>query len=243
MARFFLYALFLVLISGCATVPESQRVPEDPWEGFNRKVHGFNMAVDRVVMKPVTQGYQFITPDFVEKGVSNFFSNLGDLGNSINNLLQGKAYDAGSDALRFTMNSTLGVAGLFDVASKTGLVKHEEDFGQTLGVWGLSQGPYVVLPFLGPSTVRATAGLGGDYYTFPPIYLSHSPTRYEITALRFIDLRSDLLYAQETIGTEFYDSYTIFRDAYLKRRAILVSDGKALDNSDDDDLRKELEAL
>lgn len=235
--------LLLLAMAGCASIPEQERLAADPWEGFNRKVHGFNMALDGVVMKPVTRGYQKVTPDFVEKGVSNFFSNLGDIGNSVNNLLQGKVYDAGSDALRFAMNSTLGVAGLFDVASKTGLVKHEEDFGQTLGVWGVKQGPYLVLPFLGPSTVRATSGLAGDYYSFPPTYLSHRVTQYEITALRFVDLRSYLLYAQDAIGTEFYDPYTIYRDAYLEQRAILVSDGMNLGNGDDADLINELESL
>lgn len=243
MFRVFLIFALLLLVGGCSSVPEREQTPEDPWEGFNRKVHAFNMALDSAVMKPATRGYQTVTPDFMEKGVSNFFSNLGDIGNSVNNLLQGKFYDSGSDALRFAMNSTLGVAGLFDVASKTGLIKHEEDFGQTLGVWGVSEGPYLVLPFLGPSTARATMGLGVDYYTFPPTYLSHPGTRYEITALRFIDLRSYLLYAQDTIGTEFYDPYAIYRDAYLERRAILVSDGKHLGAGNDEDLINELESL
>lgn len=238
-----LTVLTLVLMSSCASIPKEQRDPRDPWEGFNRTVFKFNDTVDKAVMKPVTRAYQKITPDFMEKGVSNFFSNLGDIKNSVNNLLQAKLHAAGNDALRFTMNSTLGVVGLFDVASKTGLVKHDEDFGQTLAVWGVKQGPYLVLPFLGPATVRSSAGLVGDYYTYPPTYLSHSMTAYEVTVFRFIDLRSSLLYAEDTLGTQFYDPYTFYRDAYLEHRKILVTDGKNLGHSSDDDLIKELESL
>jgi phospholipid-binding lipoprotein MlaA len=136
------------------------------------------------------------------------------------------------------------VLGLFDVASKTGLTKHQEDFGQTLAVWGLDSGPYLMLPFVGPSTLRDTPGRAVDYYTYPLAYVSHDLTRIELTGLYYLDLRSYLLYAEDAIGTQFFDPYAVLRDAYLERRAILIADGKGMEHpEDDDELINELEAL
>ena len=152
-----------MLFSGCAS---QQTVPqEDRWEGMNRVIYGFNDGVDRVLLKPIATGYRFITPDPVERGVRNVFGNLAYPTVIVNNLLQGKPGAAISDTGRFIVNSTVGVAGIFDVASNIGLEEHDEDFGQTLAVWGVGSGPYVVLPFLGPSTLRDAFGIPADRAT------------------------------------------------------------------------------
>ncbi len=234
----------VVAVSGCATTGSPQADNPDPWERYNRKVFQFNKALDDAVFKPVAKAYQAITPDFIEKGVANVYSNLFDISSSLNNLLQGKPKMAGSDAARFVINSTLGVLGLFDVASKTGLTKHQEDFGQTLAVWGVESGPYLMLPFFGPSTLRDAPALAVDYYSYPLAYVSHDLTRWELSAMYYIDQRSYLLYAEEAIGTEFFDPYAVLRDAYLERRELLIADGQGVGNDDDDDaMIRELEEL
>lgn len=236
-----LVVVLSLTVGGCATTSLNN---PDPWEKYNRKVFRFNKALDDAVLKPIAKGYQAVTPDFVEKGVSNLFSNLFDLSNSLNNLLQAKPKMAGNDAARFVVNSTLGVLGLFDVASKTGLTKHQEDFGQTLAVWGVKSGPYLMLPFIGPSTLRDAPALTVDYYTYPLAYVDHNLTRLELTAAYYVDQRSNLLYAQEAIGTEFFDPYAVLRDGYLERRAILIADGKGIGAEDEDDeMIRELEDL
>ncbi len=246
MARLLLLVMvvFSLAVGGCATTSVTDPDNPDPWEKYNRKVFRFNKALDDAILKPVAKGYQAVTPDFVEKGVSNLFANLFDLSSSLNNLLQGKPAVAGSDAARFVINSTLGVLGLFDVASKTGLTKHQEDFGQTLAVWGLKSGPYLMLPFIGPSTLRDAPALAVDYYTYPLAYVNHDLTRWELTATYYVDQRSYLLYAEEAIGTEFFDPYAVLRDAYLERRAILIADGQGIGATDEDDeMIRELEEL
>ncbi len=233
-----------VATAGCATTGTTEAANPDPWEKYNRKVFKFNKAVDEAFLKPIAKGYQAVTPDFIEKGVANVFSNLFDISSSLNNLLQGKPKKAGSDAARFVINSTLGVLGLFDVASKTGLTKHQEDFGQTLAVWGVKSGPYLMLPLFGPSTLRDTPARVVDYYSYPLAYVEHDVTRWELSAMYYIDQRSYLLYAEEAIGTQFFDPYAVLRDAYLKRRAILIADGEGVSNHDDDDeMIRELEEL
>ena len=236
--------LLLVLLSGCASVPVEQRVAEDPWQSYNRAMFKFNAGLDRVVLKPAAKGYRWVLPDFVEQGVSNFFSNLGDVPNSLNNLLQGKFRAAGSDGLRFLMNSTFGIAGLFDVASSAGLEKHNEDFGQTLGVWGVPPGPYLILPVLGPSTVRDSGGLVVDLATNPMSYLEDDAARWGLWSLRVVDTRKNLLGIEENTGLRLFDSYEQMRDIYLQRRKNLVADGKIGDDtSEDESLRRELEML
>jgi len=236
--------LIVLFLGGCATIPVEQRHPDDPWERYNRGIFKFNNALDKAVVKPVARGYQKITPDFVEARVSSFFSNLGEITNSLNNLLQGNIIKSGSDLSRFALNSTFGVVGLFDVASQAGLEKHNEDFGQTLGVWGVGSGPYFMLPFLGPSTVRDSGGLVLDYFTHPLVYVENSQVRIPLTALLYIDLRSRTLKVQDLLGTEF--SYSSLRGFWLDRRKKLISNGKVSDSTqsdDEDDLIQELEEL
>jgi|SRR5690606_27023827 len=205
----------------------------DPWEGFNRKVFAFNDVADRYVLKPVAKGYQAVTPQFVERGVHNMFGNLGEIRNVVNDLLQAKFQHGAQDAGRFVVNSTVGVLGFFDVASKIGLEAHDEDFGQTLGYWGLESGPYIVLPLLGPRTVRDAVGSIPDGYTDPVVMgVDHVPTRNQILGLRVVDVRASLLQAEELMSG---DRYIFMRDAYLQRRHFLVKDGVVEDTFGDDD--------
>lgn len=216
--------LAVAVLSGCASTASSRQAqPEDPWEGFNRQVFAFNDTLDRYALKPAARGYRFVTPDPVETGVGNFFSNLGELRTTLNSLLQGKPGNAGIATGRFLINSTVGVAGLFDVASHMELVGREEDFGQTLAVWGVGEGPYVVLPLLGPSTVRDTAGLPVDSYTYPLTYVEEDKVRLSLRALDVIDTRAGLLDQERLIRG---DRYSFIRDSWLQRRRFEVNDGE-----------------
>ncbi|MBA2778652.1 MlaA family lipoprotein [Billgrantia kenyensis] len=231
-ARFYTRALVvlatLAMLAGCAgRVAVEDRHPDDPWEGFNRQVFAFNEAVDRAVLKPVARGYRTVTPQPVQTGVGNFFSNLGEIRTALNSLLQGKPANAGRATSRFVINSTVGIAGLWDFATHMGITVRDEDFGQTLGVWGVAEGPYLVLPFLGPSTVRDTAGLPLDTVTYPVYYVENDKVRYGLTALRVIDLRAGFLDQEELIRG---DRYVFIRDAYLQRRRFEVSDGELGDD-------------
>jgi len=210
--------------------------PEDPWEGFNRTVFGFNKFLDTYALKPVAKGYNWVMPESVNDGVSNVFDNLGETKNFLNNVLQFKFSEAGTDVARFVINTTVGVLGIFDVASRLELERNEEDFGQTLGVWGFESGPYVVLPFFGPSNVRDGIGLIPDIYSVPQAYIDHDETRWSVYALDTIDTRSDLFAAEELI---LGDEYSFIRDVYLQRREFLVTDGAVdddfiLDDFDDE---------
>ncbi|MDI6745992.1 MAG: VacJ family lipoprotein [Rhodocyclaceae bacterium] len=211
------------LLGGCATSGN----PKDPIEGFNRAMYGFNEAVDTVLIKPVAQGYDYVLPSPVRTGVTNFFGNIADLFIGVNNLLQGKPDQAVSDLGRVLINSTVGILGLFDVATPAGLEKHEEDFGQTFGRWGVGNGAYVVLPIFGPRTVRDTAGLMLDMAADPVANVNHVPTRNALLALRLVDTRADLLPADKVIEEAALDKYSYVRDGYLQRRRSLVYDGNA----------------
>ncbi|WP_237057929.1 MlaA family lipoprotein [Microbulbifer sediminum] len=208
-------------------------VARDPWEGFNRAVFRFNDTADRWVLKPVAVTYRQVTPIFMQHGVSNFFGNLLEITNSFNSVLQWKWGEAGNGAGRFLINSTVGVAGLFDVAEHVGLEPTDgEDFDQTLAVWGVPSGPYLVLPFLGPSTVRGVPSMAVDYYTDPVSYVDHNQTRY---SLRFTDLtqtRASLLKTESLLQG---DRYVLLRDAYLQRRDFLINDGNVDDDFGDED--------
>ena len=210
--------------------------PDDPWEGFNRTMFGFNKFADTYVLKPVAKGYDWITPEPVDRGISNVFDNLGETKNFVNDVLQAKFSDAGTDLARFVINSTIGVLGIFDVASGMGLARNEEDFGQTLAAWGVGSGPYVVLPFLGPSTVRDGIGLVPDYYSEPQAYIDHDETRWTVYGVDAIDTRADLLSAEELVQG---DEYSFIRDVYLQRRAFLINDGAVEDEFVSDDLGEE----
>lgn len=209
----------------------------DPWEGFNRSVYRFNDFFDRYLLKPVAEGYVRVTPQPVRTGIGNFFSNLGEVTTVINDLLQGKFKQAGLDSTRFLVNTTVGLVGFIDVGSRIGLERNNEDFGQTLGYWGVESGPYLMLPFLGPSTVRDAAGLVPEYYYASPLELAveEHRVRYGLYGVDAVDTRARLLDAEKMVAG---DRYTFIREAYLQRRAFLVRDG-ALDDSfldEDDDL-------
>jgi len=204
-----------------------QAAEEDPWESFNRLVFRFNDKVDTYTLKPLAQGYQKVTPNFVEDGIGNVFSNLGDVVVLTNDLLQGKVRDAGIDTSRILFNITFGVLGFFDVATPMGLQKNDEDFGQTLGAWGLGSGPYVVLPLLGPSTVRDAAGRVPDAYLQPYPYIDHIPTRNITRAVDVVDLRAELLSAEKMITG---DRYIFVRNAYLQNREFRTQDGQVEDD-------------
>ena len=213
-------ALFL---SGCA----STNAPKaDPLEGFNRATFAFNDTVDAAVLKPIAQGYQAVTPSFVRAGVSHAFTNIGDVASAVNSLLQGKPSEAATSAGRFLVNSTLGILGLFDVATPMGLDRHNEDFGQTLGKWGVGSGPYLVVPFMGPSTVRDSTGRGVDSFMSWSKQVDHIPTRNITSVVELVDLRANLLGAGKTLDEAALDKYQFLRDAYLQRRLRMVHDGK-----------------
>lgn len=208
----------------------------DPWEGLNRKIYSFNEFFDKYLLKPVAKAYDWVLPEPVNKGVTNVFGNLSETKNFLNDVLQLKFRDATDDAGRFLVNTTFGVVGLFDVASRWGIEKNEEDFGQTLAVWGVNSGPYVVLPFLGPSTVRDGVGLIPDYYSVPQAYIDHTRTKNTVYGVDFVDQRADLLKAEELIGG---DKYLFIRDVYLQRREFLATDGAAEDDFTSEDFEDE----
>lgn len=223
-----LACLSLVCTVSLAAHAEDDFQQQDPWEGFNRKMFAFNDSLDRYVLKPAAKGYEKVLPDYVEQRVSNVFSNLGEISNFINDLLQGKVSQAGNDGGRFLVNTTVGLVGMYDVAKKVGLPKSDgEDFGQTLNAWGVSEGPYLVLPFLGPSTVTAAAGSAVDSQLDPVRRIDHVPTRNTTYGVGLLDTRATLLEAEELISG---DKYTFIRDAYLQRRDYLINDGEVQDN-------------
>ncbi|MBN1379067.1 MAG: VacJ family lipoprotein [Gammaproteobacteria bacterium] len=221
---FALILLCLLTLSGCATL-DGPTEPQDPWEGFNRSMYTFNNKVDRAILKPVAKGYRAITPNAVEKGVSNFFSNLWEIKVIANDALQFKLLRALSDSGRFLVNSTIGIGGLFDVATHMGLKKHDEDFGQTLGRWGIGNGPYLVLPFFGPSSIRDGVGLVGDYQLDPIKEVEDQGTRNALYSTRIISTRAELLEAGEIVDEAAFDPYIFLREAYLQRRKHQVYDG------------------
>ncbi|MBL1320019.1 MAG: VacJ family lipoprotein [Methylophaga sp.] len=211
----------ILLLSGCATTSQS----DDPLEGYNRAMYSFNDLADRAVLKPVAKVYDAITPDPISRGISNFFSNLNEITVILNDLLQFKFDQAAHDTGRFLLNSTVGFAGIFDVAGYAGHTKNNEDFGQTLGAWGVEPGAYVVLPFFGPRNVRDSFGLVADIYTDPVVYIDDNGTRNAFAATRIIDSRASLLGAKNVLEEAALDEYIFVRDAYLQRRQNLVYDG------------------
>ncbi|MES2024363.1 MAG: VacJ family lipoprotein [Pseudomonadota bacterium] len=221
-------ALFL---SGCATT--NTNTPGDPLEGFNRTMFDFNDTVDRVALKPVATAYQDVLPSFAQTAIGNFFGNLGDVWTMVNNFLQGKGEAGMSDVMRVAVNSTFGLGGMLDIASEAGIPKHKEDFGQTLGSWGVQSGPYVVLPLFGPSTVRDTAALPVDFYGDVWTYVDSIPVRNSGYVVRAIDQRASALGATNLLEDIAIDRYSFVRSAYLQRRESLVNDGKIKDDAPD----------
>ncbi len=216
-----------VLLAGVLAFSSVQAAEEDPFESVNRAVFRFNDTLDTYTLKPLAKGYQKVTPDFVEQRVTNVFANLGDVINLSNNLLQGKVRDAGVDTSRLLFNTTFGVLGLFDVATEMGLARNDEDFGQTLGVWGFGSGPYIVLPLLGPSSVRDAVGRVPDAYLQPYPYISPVSARNTLFAAELVDTRAQLLAAERMITG---DRYVFIRNAYLQNREFRTRDGEVFDD-------------
>lgn len=212
------------VLAGCATTGAT--TPEDPWEGMNRSIYAFNDKADRYALKPVAQGYKAVTPLPARTGISNFFGNLSDVWTGFNNLLQGKPKSTLVDLERFTVNTTVGILGFFDVATEVGLEKHDEDFGQTLAVWGVPDGPYLVLPLLGPSNVRDAGGMVVDRTVFSINYAIESvPVRNSLTALRAVNTRANLLGAETTLEDASLDPYVFMRTFYIQQRRSEIYDG------------------
>lgn len=218
------FAFVLGAVSGCATTSNN---PRDPLEGFNRAMFSFNDALDGAIIKPVAQGYQSVLPPLIRAGVSNFFSNVDDIWEAVNNALQGKIDEALQDVMRFAVNTVMGLGGVLDIASDMGLQKHNEDFGQTLGKWGIGSGPYLVLPFVGPSSLRDGGGLLVDWRYDPVFRVSNIPVRNTLLALRTIDTRADLLGATDVLEQAALDKYTFVRDAFFQYRRSQIYDGNA----------------
>ena len=210
-----------VSLTGCASMGE-----KDPYEKYNRTVFKFNDAVDRNALKPAATAYKKVLPSFVQTGVNNFFFNLADVWSSANNLMQGKGERGLSDITRVLINSTFGLGGVIDIASDAGLQRHSEDFGQTLGYWGVPPGPYVMLPLLGPSTLRDTAGLPVDIAGDPWGYGISSRARNVGTVVRVVDQRAVLLDASDILEGAALDRYEFIRDGYLQQRKGKVFDGE-----------------
>ncbi len=228
-------ALACLFMVGCASQPASvdqSYVNPDPWEGFNRKVFVFNEKLDAWILKPVAKGYDFVTPAPVQQGVGNFFSNIGEVPNVVNDVFQWKWKRAGLDSSRFLINSTVGVLGIFDVATAWGIEEGTgEDAGQTIGHWGVKQGPYIVLPLFGPTTLRDGLMRPVDYFLDPVSYITPTLDRLATSGGRIVHQRAELLTIDDLASG---DLYIVVRDAYLQRRLFLEADGE-LDNEFEDD--------
>ena len=211
--------------TGCASTPDNYRDPKDPLEAYNRAMFRFNTDFDNAFMKPIAKGYKYVAPEPVDRGVTNFFNNVDDITSAVNNLLQFKLSRFGTDVGRVAVNSTAGLLGVLDVATNLGLPSYKEDFGQTLGYWGLGPGPYFVIPILGPSTIRDTVGWAGDIYVDPFFSVSKNEIYWGAIGLRVVDRRADLLKSSDILEEAAVDPYTFLRDAYLQRRRHKVYDG------------------
>ncbi len=207
--------LGLALVSGCAHRLAEQDLDPDPWEGVNRKVFAFNDTVDQYALQPAARAYLKVTPGWLNEGINRFFGNLADLRSGINSMLQWRWSVAGQNMARFTVNSTLGVGGFFDVASEIDLARSDQDFGLTLARWGFASGPYIVLPLMGPATLRSTGGRVPDYWLWAPNYIENNPVSYGLTALSLLDERARLLSLEDAIVG---DRYTFLRDTWLQNR-------------------------
>ncbi len=223
-------SILMTPLGGCATTGN----PRDPLEPMNRAIYSFNDGVDQAIFKPVAEAYRAVLPSVVRAGVSNFFANINDVSIALNNLLQGKPVDAISDVGRIAVNTTAGILGVFDIATEFGLEKHNEDFGQTLGHWGMSDGPFLMLPLLGPSNLRDTVGRVADFKLDPITYVDPSRDRNILWGSRLVSQRAGLLDTSKFLETAALDPYEFLRDAYLQRRRNLVHDGSPPPEKDDD---------
>lgn len=217
--------LLLAALSGCASVPAEQRAASDPWEPFNRTVYKINTSVDNVTLKPLAKGYEAVLPSPVRTAISNFMKNLLTPQSAVNNFLQGKPGDGFTELARFAFNTTVGIGGLIDVATAGGLDAQDEDFGQTAAVWGVPPGPYVMLPFLGPHTLRDAVLRPIDMASNPLYHYDNTSVRDKLQILRLIDLRARLLSAEQFLdGSK--DPYITLRESYLQNREYEVYDGE-----------------
>lgn len=230
--------LLVGLLSACSSVPKGYQDPRDPWQPYNRAMFHFNTDFDNAFLKPVAKGYRAIAPEPVDRSVTNFFANLGDISSAVNNALQFKLGRAGTSVGRLAVNSTVGIGGLFDVATNMGLPRHKEDFGQTLAVWRIGNGPYVMLPLLGPSTLRDAVGRAGDAFLDPTYYVDAEALMWALTGTDIVDRRADLLVAGEILDEAALDPYTALRDAYLQRRRAQVFDGNPPAEAEEDFLQE-----
>jgi phospholipid-binding lipoprotein MlaA len=213
-----------LLLSACATPMAERSDPRDPYENLNRKVFVVNQVFDQVLLKPVARGYSNYAPNFIQDTVGNFFGNLADVWTAVNNFLQGKPREGIQDTGRVAVNTVFGVAGLADVATKLGFPKHQEDFGQTLGVWGVKPGPFVMLPLFGPSTMRDAVAKPLDLYADPLNLSTRADVEYSLRAMRLVDDRARLLPTTDMIEKVALDPYQFVRDAHFQRREAKVND-------------------
>ncbi len=227
-----LVLLFCFLLAGCATVADNG--DGDPMESPNRAFHSLNKTLDKAIVGPVSEAYVWITPEILRTSIGNFFSNLGTLSVVLNDLLQGKFEQGVEDAGRFIVNSTFGIGGLFDVATGVGLERHNEDLGQTFGVWGAGEGAYLELPVLGPNSVRDAPDLVSSTYTNPLYYIFQSSVSLPLTVLKLIDDRARLAGAIRLRDKSALDTYIFTREAYRQRRTHLIYDGNPPDDAFDD---------
>ena len=227
-----------MLLAGCATHGD----PRDPLEPLNRKFYAFNDALDRYLMRPVAQFYREVTPPVIDDAVTNFFANIGEISSTANNLLQGDFGEGVEDLSRVVVNTTLGLGGLIDIGEELGLQRHEEDFGQTLAVWGIPPGPYLVVPFVGPRTLRHGAGDIVDGFANPLNYTSLA-VRLPTATLEAIDTRAGLLEETEIMERAALDPYEFLRNAYFQRREYLIHDGQVPLDHQFEEFEEELEAL
>jgi phospholipid-binding lipoprotein MlaA len=220
--------LACALLGACGTngktTPPENRSAADPWEPTNRRIDVFNTNVDKISLKPIAKGYRKVVPSLARRGISNFYANLMTPYVALNNLLQGKGGAGLSDIGRFVMNSSIGLLGILDVAAKVGLEQHNEDIGQTLAVWGVGDGPYVVIPFFGPNTFRDALALPFDFLGNPLYYYQNASVRDKLLVLQVIDLRTRLLNAERFLD-ESADPYITLRESYLQNRNYNVYDG------------------
>ena len=225
--------LAVVLVAGCATGPTAN--PDDPLEPMNRTLYSVHDAVDTAVVRPVAQAYVDVVPQPIRQAVSNVFNNIQDLFSGVNGVLQGKLDKAGDDFGRVLLNTGFGLGGIFDLASMMGIERGNEDFGQTFGVWGIPQGPYLFIPLLGPSSARDGTGLIVRAYASPLSYIvTDVPVRNILYGVGFVDARAQALQGESFVDQAALDRYTFIRRAYLQRRAYLVRDGKPAPETEED---------
>jgi phospholipid-binding lipoprotein MlaA len=219
--------MLLMLLAACATPVAERSDPRDPYENFNRKVFVFNQVLDQALVKPVSKGYSNYVPEFIQTTVGNFFGNLADVWTAVNNFLQAKPREGMQDTGRVLVNTVFGVAGLADVATKLGFPKHKEDFGQTLGKWGVQPGPYVMLPVFGPSTMRDAVAKPLDLYADPVNLSTSFDVEYSLRAIRLVDDRARLLPTTDMIEKVALDPYQFVRDAHFQQREARVIDAES----------------